>query len=162
MTLRLSSPLDWRAPSGSNSKVLSLTCALVLAAFTFSCTIDERQSGIPDKAQTAINTFTEDFNAGRFDNIYQEAANEWRSGVTLEQSNQTFRTQKERLGVIKERTFMGGRRQQNESADLPANSLVVSYNTKFDRADGIETFTLIERDGRYQLAGYSVSSYVLK
>ena len=40
------------------------------------------------------------------------------------------------------------------------------YNTKFKRGDtetdGLETFTLIERDGRYQLAGYSVNSNALK
>lgn len=162
MTLSLASAKERRAPGGSHSKVFSLSGALLLAALTFACTIDETHSGIPEKAQSVINTFTEDFNDGRFDKIYREAADEWRSDVTLEQSNQTFRTQKERLGVIKERTFMGGRRQENKSADLPANSLVVSYNTKFDRADGIETFTLIERDDRYQLAGYSVSSYVLK
>jgi len=133
-----------------------------------ACTVDERQSGIPSKAQDAVNLFTEDFNAGRFEKIYTEAADEWRSRVTLEESNQTFRTLKERLGEIKpERTYTSGRQQQNPGAGLPANSLVIRYNTKFKRADGaeadaVETFTLIERDARYQLAGYSVSSNALQ
>jgi hypothetical protein len=124
--------------------------------------MDERQSGIPTKAQETINNFTENFNAGSFDKIYLEAAEEWRSGVTLEQSNETFRTLKERLGVIKERTYTSGKQQQSPSGALPGNSLVIRYNTRFDRAEGMETFTLIERDGRYLLAGYSVSSNLLK
>lgn len=150
--------------SGSRLKRLSFSCVLFLlaAAFSTACTIDEKQSGIPLKAQETINHFTEDFNAGSFDKIYNESAAEWRSRVTLEQSNETFRTLKERLGIIKERAFTSGRQQQNPSSDLPANSLVVRYNTKFERAEGMETFTLIERDGRYLLAGYSVSSNVLK
>lgn len=130
--------------------------------FSAACTIDERQSGIPLKAQETISAFTEDFNGGRFDKIYNESAQEWRDRVSVEQSNETFRTLKERLGVIKEREFTSGRQQQNPSSNLPRNSLVVRYNTRFERAEGIEAFTLIERDGRYLLAGYSASSDALK
>jgi hypothetical protein len=137
-------------------------CALVALVSSAGCAIDERQSGIPSTAQESINTFTADFNEGNFDKIYRDAAEEWRSRVTPEQSNETFRTLKERLGLIKERAYTSGKQQQNPSGTLPGNSLVVRYNTKFDRAEGMETFTLIERDGRYQLAGYSVSSNVLK
>jgi hypothetical protein len=61
-----------------------------------------------------------------------------------------------------ERTYTSGRQQQNPSANLPANSLVIRYNAKFDRAEAMETFTLIKRDDRYLLAGYSVSSDMLK
>jgi hypothetical protein len=147
---------------------VSLLCAALALVISISCTVDQRQSGIPSKAQDAINLFTEDFNAGRFEKIYTEAADEWRSRVTLEESNQTFRTLKERLGEIKqERTYTSGRQQQNPGSGLPANSLVIRYNTKFKRADGteadaLETFTLIERDARFQLAGYSVSSNALQ
>jgi hypothetical protein len=124
--------------------------------------MDERQSGIPSAAQDAINILTEDFNAGRFDKIYTEAAQEWRKRVTQEQSNETFRTLKERLGAIKEREYTSGRQQQNPDGNRPGNSLVLRYNTRFERAEGMETLTLIERDGRFMLAGYSVSSNLLK
>ena len=170
MTLHLS--LRERSSKGRNvsgSKLKAFSFALLALVITLSvaCKIDERQSGIPSKAQEAINSFTEDFSAGRFDKIYNEAAGEWRARVTFEQSNETFRTLKERLGTIKERTFTSGKQQQNPSSELPGNSLVVRYNTKFKRpdgteTDGMETFTLIERDGRYLLAGYSVSSDALK
>lgn len=155
-------PLKRRVLSISSLKRLSLVCALMVLAFSLACRVDERQSGIPATAQEAINTFTEDFNAGRLDKIYNEAAAEWRARVTLDESNQTFRTLKERLGAIKERTYTGGRQQQTPQGNLPANSLVIRYNTRFDRAEGIESFTLIERDGRHQLMGYSVSSNLLK
>jgi hypothetical protein len=161
---RLSSP---RVLCIFKLKSLALLCCLLALVVSGACTVDERQSGIPAKAQDAINLFTEDFNAGRFEKIYTEAAEEWRSRVTLEESNQTFRRLKERLGEIKqERTLTSGRQQQNPGAGLPANSLIIRYNTKFKRpdgteSDGMETFTLIERDGRCQLAGYSVSSNLL-
>jgi hypothetical protein len=166
MTLHLSSGArvsDGRASSTRNVKTLSLLLALaaLLASLT-GCRIDERQTGIPSAAQDSINTLTEDFNAGRFDKIYAEAAEEWRGRVTQEQSNETFRTLKERLGVIKEREYTSGKQQQNPGGNLPGNSLVLRYNTRFERAEGMETLTLIERDGRYLLAGYSVSSNLLK
>jgi hypothetical protein len=165
MTLHLSSGGSLskrRVISGRNIKRLSLLCALAVFASLGSCRVDERQSGIPSTAQELINAFTEDFNSGRFDKIYLESAEEWRTRVTIEQSNETFGTLKERLGAIKERTYTSGKQQQNPSANLPGNSLVVRYNTKFNRAEGMETFTLIEREGRYLLAGYSVSSNLLK
>jgi hypothetical protein len=171
MTLHLSSRGRFASPRVlfvSNLKSLSLLCGALALVISMGCAVDERQSGIPSKAQDSINLFTEDFNAGRFEKIYAEAAEEWRSRVTLEQSNETFRTLKEKLGEIKqERTYTSGRQQQNPGAGLPANSLLIRYNTKFKRpdgteTDGMETFTLVERDGRYQLAGYSVSSNVLK
>lgn len=158
-----------KGSKGSTRKRLLLFILLILLnAFVFACDVDERQSGVPAKAQQVIGSFTEDFNSGRYSKIYEEAAEEWRGRVTLEQSNQTFATLKERLGAIKpgDRTYISGRQQQNPGAGLPANSLVIRYNTKFKRADetesdGIETFTLIERDGRFQVAGYSVSSNLL-
>lgn len=166
MTPRLSraaGKIAERVPSGLNIKRLTLIFALIaLLAFYTGCKIDERQSGIPPAAQDVINIFTEDFNSGRFDKIYQEAADEWRGRVTTEQSNQTFQRMKERLGEIKERTYTSGRQQQNPGGNLPFNSLVIRYNTRFDRAEGMETFTLIERDGRYVLAGYSVNSDALQ
>ncbi len=152
----------------SVSRELSLPLIVLALAFILStaCTVDERQSGIPQAAQETVNLLTEDFAAGRYEKIYREAADEWRTRATLEESNEIFRTLKEKLGTVKERTFVSGRRQQTPTAELPANSLVLRYNTKFKRGDaetdGLETFTLIERDGRYQLAGYSVNSNALK
>lgn len=141
---------------------LHLLLALALLAFLASCRMDERQSGIPPAAQEAMDTLTEDFNAGRFDKIYREAAEEWRGRVTEEQSGETFRTLKERLGAIREREYTSGRQQQTPVGNLPPGSLVLRYNTRFDKAEGMETLTLIEREGRYLLAGYSVSSNLLK
>ena len=166
MTLHLSSrgrrTVKGRARPGSIIKRVSLAFMMALVMLLLpACAIDERQSGIPLKAQVAIDTFTRDFSAGRFDKIYAEAAQEWRDRVTPEQSDQTFRTLKEKLGDVRERNFTSGRQQQQPSGGPPVNSLVIRYNTSFERADAIESFTLVERDERYLLAGYSVSSNAL-
>jgi hypothetical protein len=166
MTLRLSTrgrlSEAGGGPHGLKLQGIFFAGAFLVLALSFGCKVDERQSGIPSEAQEAINSFSEDFNAGRFDKIYRETADEWRAQVTPEQSNEIFQKLKERLGPVKERTFTSGRQQQKGYEKLPANSLVIRYNTKFERSEGMETFTLIERDGRYQLGGYSVSSDVLK
>lgn len=154
-----------RCASLSNLKSVLLSAAL---CFSLACAVDKTESGIPSEAQSTIDTFTADFNAGRFEKIYREASDEWRAQVSLEQSTETFRRLRERLGTIKqERALTSGRQQQTPTANLPADSLVLRYNTKFRREEGaesygMETFTLIKRDGRYLLAGYSVSSDVLK
>lgn len=139
-----------------------LYCLLLALIFSAGCVIDERQSGIPEGAQATIASFTEDFNADRFDKIYREAAEEWRARVTAEQSNQTFRTLKERMGQLKERTYTSGKQQQASGNNPSGASLIIRYNARFERAEGMETFTLIEREGRHQLAGYSVSSNALQ
>ena len=163
MRLNLSRSERFLRLEGPARKRISLFLVTLIAASTLlACKIDERQSGVPSTAQKSVDTFTEDFNAARYNKIYEESADEWRTRVTLEQSNQTFSTLKERLGPIKERTYTSGRQQASPSENLPANSLVIRYNTQFERAEAIESFTLIERDGRYWLAGYSVSSNLLK
>jgi hypothetical protein len=158
-----------RSLSGSDVRRLALHGALValVSLLSLACTIDERQSGIPAQAQETINIFTADFNEGRFDKIYREAAEEWRASVTLEQSNETFNRLRERLGSLNDRTYTSGKQQQTATGAPSGNSLLIRYNTKFKRADGtendgMETFTLVEREGRYLLAGYSVSSNLLK
>ena len=134
-----------------------LLCMLGLA-----CDSDARQSGISPQAQTVIDMVTEDFNEGRYENIYTEAAEEWRQTTTLEQSNATFKRLKDRLGGIKGRVYQTAREEESTGGGLPGHSLVVKYYTTFERGEGMETFTLVERDGRWFLAKYFVNSDALK
>jgi hypothetical protein len=40
--------------------------------------------------------------------------------------------------------------------------VIVIYQTSFERGEGMETFTLVDRGGAWQLAKYFVSSTALK
>jgi hypothetical protein len=135
---------------------------LLLASLAFACSTGEKQSGIQPEAQATIDAVTRDMSEERYDKIYNEAAAEWRQHATLEQSNTTFSTLKTKLGNVKGRTLLTGKQQQNTNNGTTGNSLVLRFNTTFERGEGMETFTLLERDGRWLLAGYSVNSNALK
>ena len=143
-------------------KFALLALLLSLVAVDTSCKLDERRSGIPAGAQATIDSLTDDLAAGRAGKIYEEAAEEWRREVSAEENGQIFERVRTRLGKVESRTFHRGVEQQYASGRLPGHTLDVSYETTFERGTGMESFTLVERDGRWQLAGYSVSSALLQ
>jgi hypothetical protein len=135
-------------------------CLLLIAV---ACNSSARQQrGIPPQAQALIDTITEDINAGRYEKVYSEAADEWRQTTTLEQSNAIFSQLKTRLGETKGRTYQTAREEQSTGGQLPGHSLTVRYYTTFERGEGTETFTLLERNGQWLLAKYFVNSDALK
>lgn len=134
----------------------------ILALTAAACGQGVRRSGMPAAAQAVLETALEDIDAGRYEELYQEASDEWRRDATLEQSKATFRTLHEKLGNVGTRTFETAHEEQTATAPIAGHSLVVIYETSFERGDGMETFTLVERNGRWYLARYYVTSTALK
>jgi hypothetical protein len=135
---------------------LASLCALLL--LPAGCTLKASRAGIPLEAQATIDAATSNIADGNYEKIYTEAADEWRLATTLEESNATFKQLKERLGNVKGRSFHSATEQDTTGA----HSFIITYKTSFDRADGMETFTLVEREGRWLLARYFVNSEALK
>jgi hypothetical protein len=104
----------------------------------------------------------DDIDAGRYDKLYQEASDEWRNQSSLETSNATLQRMRDKLGNARTRTQQTAREEQTSTAPVAGHSVTVIYETSFDRGEGIETFTLIERAGRWALAKYYVSSSGLR
>jgi hypothetical protein len=125
---------------------------------------------LPAPAQSALDNAIEDIDAGRYQKLYNEAADEWRLAATLEQSETTFKTLHDKLGNVRTRDLQSAREEQTSTAPIGGHSLVVVYRTTFDRTagtpprpiTGMETFTLLEHDGRWYLARYFVTSNELK
>jgi hypothetical protein len=139
--------------------------ALALLIVTAGCNVgpQERQSSIPDEAQATVDRMTAALEAGQDEKIYREAAEEWRRNSTPEQSAATFEMLRQKLGKVRERARQTVNDEQKTGGDgTPIHRLVIRYETKFERGDGMETFTLLERDGRWLLAGYMVNSDALK
>jgi hypothetical protein len=138
--------------------------ALCLAAFALAaCSVGgERRAGLPPGAQAAIDRLTEHLAERRFAEIYAEAADEWRASATADESRAALERARETLGRVLSREVVRAAEQDNSSGGLRGHTLSVSYNTKFERADAHETVTLVERDGRWQLARYAVNSDALK
>jgi hypothetical protein len=140
-------------------------CALLLlAALVVACKYSavRTQNTMPPEAQAVIDAFSKEMAEERYDKIYTDAAEEWRQTTNADESKEFFKTLKEKLGGVKVRTPQTIRDQNNTGGDLPGHSLVVIYQTAFERAEGMETLTLVERDGRWLLAGYFVNSNALK
>lgn len=134
----------------------------VLGLFSYACSQGVRRSGMPAAAQTVLDTSIEDIDAGRYEKIYHEAADEWRNDATLDESTATFQKLHDRLGRVRTRNLQGIREEQTATAPIAGHSVVAIYQTSFERGDGMETFTLLEREGHWYLAKYYVTSSALK
>ncbi len=158
--------------AGSQSRRLSVRpalrclafCCLLPAAICLllsSCAVDERH-GVPAGAQATVERVTEDIAAGRDEKVYMEAAPEWRAQVSAEESTRILARVRERLGRVESRALTKGTEQQSASAPLSGHALELFYSTRFERGSATERFTLLERGGEWLLAGYTVTSDVLK
>ncbi|MFL6333079.1 MAG: DUF4019 domain-containing protein [Pyrinomonadaceae bacterium] len=105
---------------------------------------------------------TEDVAAGRDEKVYGEAAPEWRAKVSAEENTRILARVRERLGRVESRALTKGTEQQSASPPLSGHTLELFYSTRFERGSATERFTLLERGGDWLLAGYTVTSDVLK
>jgi hypothetical protein len=138
------------------------TFVVCLGLGLIGCNARVRRRGLPAGAQAALQDAIEDIDAGRYDKLYQEASDEWRNQSSLEDSTATLQTLRNKLGNARTRTQETAREEQTSTAPVAGHSVTVIYQTTFDRGEGIETFTLVERGGRWQLAKYYVSSSGLR
>lgn len=135
--------------------------AIVLIIFS-GCKGSTRRTSLPPDAQTALDTAIEDIDAGRYEKLYNEAADEWRRDATLDESKATFQRLREKLGKASVRHLQTAREEQSGSAPAVEHAVVVIYQTTFERSAGMETITLLERGGRWYLAKYFVTSTALR
>src|SRR5437588_880297 len=132
-----------------NNRSVFISFAVTLLVFFFSCSEGGRRHGIPAGAQTTLETAIQDIDAGRYEKLYNQAADEWRKDTTIEESKATFQRLHDKLGQARVRNLETAREEQTGTAPIPGHSLVVIYQTSFDRGDAMETFTLIEHGGNW-------------
>lgn len=138
-----------------------LLVLLVLPVLTMACRQAER-SRVPSEVNEVITNIGEQIAQERYEQIYSESSELWKKDVTLEQSNEVFKTLRTKLGRVETRSLNSAIRQENSGGVLKGHVYIVSYETHFERGDGMETFTLIEENGRWLLARYFVNSTALK
>lgn len=140
--------------------VASFTLAFLLLPFAFvaACGGGEERRRVTAEQQAVIDRVTEDVAAGRDDKLYEEAADEWRATVSEDENRALLARLRERLGRVQSRALHTG----TERDAGGQHTLVVTYQTSFERAAGMETFRLLEREGRWLLAGYTVTSDALR
>jgi Protein of unknown function (DUF4019) len=136
---------------------------LLLTAFCLlsGCAVDERRD-VPTGARATVERVTDEIAAGQDAEVYREAAEEWRAAVSEDENGKILSRVRERLGRVESRALHTGREQQSADPPLSGHALELVYQTRFERGNAIEKFTLLERGGQWLLAGYTVSSDALK
>ena len=139
-----------------------LLVAVLFAATAFACGTSSQHARVPSEVEEVVMNIGDNIAQERYEQIYDESSDLWKREVSLEQSNQVFKTLREKLGKIESRSLNSATEQQNSGGRLKGHVFILSYETRFERGPGMETFTLIEQDGRWRMARYFVNSTNLK
>lgn len=129
--------------------LLIVACVLPLAG----CGLFE---GV-DTAVKAAVTFHEQYNAGKFGEIYDGSSDDLHATAARDEFMKTLASIREKLGLIRatERTGFNAR------ADSQGTFVELEYETDFENGAGTEGFTWVIADGRAKLRSYNVSSNAL-
>ena len=139
------------------------TLILFIPLLTISaCRQDAERGRVPTDVQEVVTNVGDNISQERYEQIYNESSDLWRKDVTLEQSNEVFKTLRTKLGKVESRSLNSATEQQNSSGVLKGHVYILTYETRFERGEAMETFTLIEENGRWLLARYFVNSTALK
>ena len=135
---------------------------LLSALSVTACRPDVDRGRVPTEVQEVITSVGENIAQERYEQIYTDSSDLWKRDATLEQSNEVFKTLRSKLGRVESRSLNSATEQQNSGGPLKGHVFLLSYETHFERGDGMENFTLIEENGQWRLARYFVNSTALK
>jgi len=139
-----------------------LVCGLLALIILSACEQRDRRSGLPAEVESVVGSVSEQIAQEQYEKVYNDASELWKKDATLEQSNETLRTLHTKLGKVESRVVHSATEQQNSSGPMKGHVFIVTYQSKFERGEAMETFTLIEENGRWKLARYLVNSTALK
>jgi hypothetical protein len=156
--------LEYHSSGPCRRSAVILLSVFIISILVLACACATNQGGrsIPPEVESTIGTIGDESAAERYEKVYEDAAELFRQDATLEQSVATFKTLRSKLGQVENRTLQSATEQQNSGGPLKGRAYIVTYRTKFQNAEAMENFTLVERDGRWLLARYLVNSTALK
>ena len=135
---------------------------LLLAAMACACGVSNKRDRVPAEVEEVVTSIGSNMDQERYEQIYSDSADLWKRDVTLDESNEVFKTLRTKLGKVENRSLHSANEQQNSGGPLKGHVFILSYETRFERGTGMETFTLIEENGHWRLARYLVNSTNLK
>lgn len=127
-----------------------------------ACQQSAERGRVPSEVNETVAHVGELIAQERYEQIYNDSSELWKKDVTLDQSNQVFKTLREKLGRVETRMLHEANEQLNSGGPLKGHVFILRYQTRFERGEGMETFTLIEDNGRWLLARYLVNSTALQ
>ena len=141
---------------------LSISLILLSSLTVAACRHDVDRGRVPSEVNEVVTNVGENINQERYEQIYNDSSDLWKKDVALERSNEVFKTLRTKLGKVESRTLQSATEQQNSGGVLKGHVYILTYETRFEHGDAMETFTLIEENGRWLLARYFVNSTALK
>ena len=144
------------------NRFISFFLILLSSLMVLACRPDADGARVPSEVNEVIRNIGDNIDQERYEQIYNESSELWKKDVTLEQSNEVFKTLRTKLGKVESRTLHSATEQQNSGGVLKGHVYILTYQTRFANGDGMETFTLIDDNGRWELARYFVNSTALK
>jgi hypothetical protein len=135
---------------------------VLLLAIACGCGQPAERNRVPSEVQEVVTTVGDQIAQERYEQIYNESSDLWKHDAALEQSSQVFKTLHDKLGKVESRTLHSATEQENSGGTLKGHVYILTYQTRFERGEGMETFTLIEQNGRWLLARYLVNSTALQ
>jgi hypothetical protein len=134
---------------------------LAIAFGVSGCAQRTDRNRVPTEVQDVVNTVGEQIAQERYEQLYNDSSDLWKQDVTLDRSTEVFKTLRTRLGKVESRTLHSATEQQNSGGALKGHVYILTYQTNFERGEAMETFTLVEQNGRWLLARYFVNSTAL-
>jgi hypothetical protein len=142
----------------------SYSLILLIATLTCitACAARGSRDRIPSEVETAVASIGDDLAEERYDKLYSESSSHWKKDSTPERSAEILKELRTKLGKVENRSVHTAIEQQNSGGQLQGHAFIITYETRFERGKGMETFTLIEEDKQWKLARYLVNSTDLK
>ena len=135
--------------------------ALLLVTLSAGCGISSERGRVPAEIEALVSSISDDITAERYDKVYSESSELWKRDATAEQSAQVLKTLNSKLGKVESRVLNAATEQNNSGGPLKGHAFIITYQTKFQRGDAMETYTLIDEGGHWRLARYQVNSTAL-
>ena len=101
--------------------------------------------------------FHAQYNAARFDQIYNEAAKEFRSASKKDEYDQFMAAVRRKLGAVKTTESQSW----NVNVTPAGAQISLSYKTQFENGSGTEQFTWLDSGDGPKLLGYHINSNAL-
>ena len=95
-----------------------LLVLLFIPALTLAACRQAERTRVPSEVNEVITNIGEQIAQERYDQIYNESSDLWKKDVTLEQSNEAFKTLRTKLGKVETRALNSAVEQENSGGEF--------------------------------------------
>lgn len=133
--------------------LLIITFAFTVVALTASCSLTKGR----EQAERAVEQFHKQFNAGQYQEIYQQSDAKFKEAVTETEFVQLLEAIRRKLGTVENSTQIGWR----VNATTMGTVAMVDYDVQFSEGKGTEQFSFLISGEQANLLRYNVDSPLL-